>query len=241
MQETVWFEDKEYDVEYEILAPGIYVYRNALPKDMNIIERVENLLDNDEMRGREYEERYKWQSAEVGYGDIINDARKCRDWKFRPTDFPDETETYKTASELHAEIIHKLKLCLAHYIGQTYVGEINYIEAINFVKYGKGEYFNIHSDDGEPYRCTVSAVGYPNDDYAGGELWFPLFDVKHKPQAGDFVICPSAFSYAHSSEPVTDDGIKYSLVIMTDRNEFAHAKDSPVYYSEDVRRQFGLV
>ena len=234
MQDTTWFEDKEYAVEFEILAPGIYVYKNALPKDMDIINRVENILSNNEMP-------YQWSSAEVGYGDVVNDARKCKDWKFRPTDFPDESETHKVASDLHAEIIHKLKVCLNHYCNQTYLGEIKYIEAINFVKYGKGEYFTIHSDDGEPYRCTVSAVGYPNDDYAGGELWFPLFDVKHKPEAGDFVICPSAFSYAHSSEPVTDDGIKYSLVIMTDRNEFAHAKDSPIYYSEDVRRQFGLV
>jgi len=233
MKDVTWFEDKEHQVEYEILAPGIFVYRNALPKSMNIIDRVETTLAKEGTP-------FKWSSAEVGYGDIINDARKCRDWKIHPRDLGEADEYSEDAIKLHDEIVHSLKVCLEHYKGQNYLGDIKYIEAINIVKYGKGEYFKIHSDDGEPYRCTVSAVGYPNDDYEGGELWFPLFDVKHKPQAGDFVICPSAYSYAHSSEPVTDDGIKYSLVIMTDRNEFAHVKDSPIYYSQEVREQFGL-
>jgi hypothetical protein len=234
MKDVVWFEDQEYEVDYEVLAPGIIVYRNALPKSMNIINRVETILSKEGTR-------FQWASAEVGYGDVINDARKCKDWKLHPRDLGELNEYSEDAYKLHGEIELSLKVCLEHYSRLTYSGTMEYIEAINIVKYGKGEYFKIHSDDGEPYRCTISAVGYPNDDYEGGELWFPLFDVKHKPKAGDFVISPSAFSYAHSSEPVTDDGIKYSLVIMTDRNDFAHAKDSPIYYSEDVRRQFGLL
>jgi hypothetical protein len=44
MKESVTFEDKEYEVEYEKLAPSIFVYKNALPKEMRIIERVENAL-----------------------------------------------------------------------------------------------------------------------------------------------------------------------------------------------------
>lgn len=234
MKDTVWYEDQEYQVEYEVLAPGIYVYRNALPKSMDIINRVENALSKDGTP-------FKWSSAEVGYGDVINDARKCRDFKMHPRDLGERDEYSEDLYDLHDEIIKSLKIHLWHYSGQNYVQEMKFIEAINVVKYGQGEYFKIHSDDGEPYRCTISVVGYPNDDYAGGELWFPLFDVKHKPQAGDFVISPSAYVYAHSSEPVTDDGIKYSLVIMTDRNDFAHVKDSPIYYSENVREQFGLV
>ena len=97
-----------------------------------------------------------------------------------------------------------------------------------------------HADDGDPYRCTVSSVGYPNDNYEGGELFFKLFNIKYKPTAGDFVICPSAYSYAHSSEPVTNDGIKYSFVIMSDRNEFAHRADSPAYHPESIRKKYGV-
>jgi hypothetical protein len=234
MKDISWFEDQEYEVEYEILAPGIYVYRNALPKNMKIIDRVEAALGKPGTR-------FSWQSAEVGYGDVLDEARKCKDWKIEPKNLGEVDEYSEDAFKLHDEIITKLKICLAHYCNQNYVEPMEWFEAINIVKYGKGEYFKVHSDDGEPYRCTISAVGYPNDDYEGGELWFPLFDVKHKPEAGDFVISPSAYTYAHSSEPVLDDGIKYSLVIMTDRNEFGHYKDSPIYYSEEFRRELGML
>ena len=234
MKESIWYADREYNLEYEVLAPGIYVYRDALPKKMNIIDRVEDALAKPGTR-------FHWEDAQVGYGDVIDDARRCKDWKIHPKNLGEIDEFSEDVYKLHEEIEHQLKVCLHHYTANNYLGELKYIEAINIVKYGKGEYFQIHSDDGDPYRCTVSAVGYPNDDYEGGELWFPLFDVKHKPTAGDFVISPSAFVYVHSSEPVLDDGIKYSLVIMTDRNEFAHVKDSPIYYSEDVRQQFGLL
>jgi predicted 2-oxoglutarate/Fe(II)-dependent dioxygenase YbiX len=129
---------------------------------------------------------------------------------------------------------------MSHYNPLNYLGAINYFECINIVRYGAGEFFKIHTDDGEPYRCTVSCVGYPNDNYEGGELYFPKFNVKYKPKAGDFVLSPSAYVYAHSSEPVTDDGIKYSLVLMTDRNSFAHRNDSPIYHPEDVRQQHNV-
>lgn len=234
MKEIIWYNDKEHELEYEVLAPGIFVYRNALPESMRIVDRVENALA---MEGT----WFKWQDAEVGYGDLVDEARRCKDWKIHPRDLGERNEYTSDILDLHDEIIDSLKACLEHYTRENYVGDIKYFEAINIVKYGKGEYFQVHSDDGEPYRCTVSAVGYPNDNYEGGELWFPLFDVKHKPKAGDFVIAPSAYVYCHSSEPVTDDGIKYSLVIMTDRNEFAHRNDSPIYYPEEVRQEFGLV
>jgi predicted 2-oxoglutarate/Fe(II)-dependent dioxygenase YbiX len=124
-------------------------------------------------------------------------------------------------------ISKSLRECLDDY-AIDYKIHVSYQEAINVVKYGPGEYFNVHSDDGEPYRCTVSAVGYINDDYVGGELWYEYFKLKYIPNAGDFVIFPSSYIYAHASLPV-ESGTKYSLVIMTDRNEIAHKNDSPVY------------
>lgn len=234
MKANVWFKDQVRELDYEVLAPGIYVYKNAIPASMEVIERVENALA---MPGT----RFKWEGAQVGYGDLIDEARRCQDYKLHPRDLQQYDEYSADLYKLHEEITDSLKMCLTHYNDACHVGRIDYIEAINVVKYGKGEYFKVHSDDGEPYRCTVSAVGYPNDNYAGGELRFEFFGVNYKPEAGDFVICPSAYIYAHASEPVLDDGIKYSLVIMTDRNEFAHRNDSPIYYPEEVRRDYGLI
>lgn len=221
----VEYEGKIFEVQFETLAPGILVYKNALPKRWNIIERIEKSLA---MPGT----RFKWEDAQVGYGELVLDARKCKDWKISDINLEPRDEYSNDAWDIWENAMTSLKICLEHYKPIHYLAEVSYYECINVVKYGKGEFFNIHTDDGDPYRCTVSGVGYPNDDYEGGELYFPLFDVKYKPEAGDLVINPSAYSYAHSSEPVTDDGIKYSFVIMMDRNEFAHRNDSPTYHTD---------
>lgn len=232
MEKTqVGYKEQIYDIEFEEIGPSIYVYRNALPEDMRIIERVESAL-------AEPGTRFKWSNAMVGFRDIDNASRLCMDWKIEEASLHPRDKYSSDVLDLHEQIITRLKIMLEHYKPNNYLMEISYFEAINVVRYGKGEYFKVHTDDGDPYRCTVSCVGYPNDNYEGGDLWFPKFNLKYKPKAGDFVIFPSAYAYAHSSEPVTDDGIKYSLVIMTDRNKFANRKDSPVFHDpNELRRQ----
>jgi predicted 2-oxoglutarate/Fe(II)-dependent dioxygenase YbiX len=98
------------------------------------------------------------------------------------------------------------------------VGMMAY-EAFNFVKYeGAGTHFKIHADHGPTYVTTVSIVVYLNDDYEGGEIWFPRFDLTHKPKAGDIVVFPSTYIYEHASQDMVS-GTKYSVVIMSDYND----------------------
>lgn len=233
MKTSIFKDNKEVELEYEILGPSIYVYKNAIPKEWNCIERIENALS---IPGT----RFKWRQAGVSYGDTNLDHRKCKDFKIKENILEPRDEYSSDMLDLHKQIMSSLKTCMSHYIGENFLKQIEYYECINIVRYGKGEYFKVHTDDGDPYRCTVSSVGYPNDNYEGGELFFKLFNIKYKPTAGDFVICPSAYSYAHSSEPVTSDGIKYSFVIMSDRNEFAHRADSPAYHPESIRKKYGV-
>lgn len=239
----------EQDVEYTVnmqqpdgstetfqarsIAPGIVVYSNAIPKEWNCIERIENALS---MPGT----RFEWKQAGLDYGHNNLDHRRCKDFKIDQKILEPRDSYSSDMMDFHNDLIKSLKIRIQHYAQHHFLNKIEYIECVNIVKYGAGEFFKVHTDDGDPYRCTLSAVGYPNDDYAGGELWFPLFNVKYKPKAGDFVLAPSSYAYAHSAEPVTDDGIKYSFVIMTDRNEFAHRNDSPVHHSMDLRQQYGL-
>ena len=95
------------------------------------------------------------------------------------------------------------------------------MEAINFVRYGECQHFAVHTDHGFSYTCTVSSVIYLNDDYEGGELYFPYLNITLKPEAGDIVMFPSTYIYAHASMPVKS-GIKYSAVTMFDYNDNNH-------------------
>lgn len=213
-------------INKEIVGPGIVVYKNAFPVELDLINRYEHVLGNDESR-------FSWEDAQVGYGKLENDHRNCKDFKYKVEHLGREDKYSTDLKLMHEQISSVLRECLNDY-GAMYGVHVEYQEAINVVKYGPNEFFNVHSDDGEPYRCTVSTVGYINDDYDGGELWFNFFDVKIKPEAGDLVISPSAYIYSHASLPVTS-GTKYALVTMFDRTEFAHKNDSPVYHSIDNR------
>jgi len=229
---TVW-DNKEWSVDFDEIGTGIYVYHNAFTPEMDIVNRVEASLA---IPGT----RFAWQTAGLNFGHTDEAHRKCKDFKVREDTLGQRDEYSEDLFKLHKEIMDSVKTCISHYCPNNFLSGINYYECINIVRYGSGEYFKVHTDDGEPYRCTTSLVGYPNDNYTGGELTFPKFNLSYKPKAGDLVIFPSSYVYAHASEPVTDDGIKYSLVIMSDRNEFAHRNDSPTFYPKEYREQFGV-
>jgi predicted 2-oxoglutarate/Fe(II)-dependent dioxygenase YbiX len=99
---------------------------------------------------------------------------------------------------------------------------------MNFVKYGPGQHFQEHHDHGYSYNCVVSLVGYPNDDYEGGEINFRLQGLTIKPTAGDLFIFPSNYMYPHTAMPVKS-GIKHSIVTMLDYSEKFHKPD---FYDE---------
>lgn len=86
------------------------------------------------------------------------------------------------------------------------------------MKYDKGSFFKNHIDDSAAYSRTVSVVVYFNDDYDGGEIEFPGFDVSYKPQSGDILIFPSSFIYNHNVKEITR-GIRYAAV-----NWFSYTK-----------------
>jgi len=233
--ESVTQSSSSVSVDAEKLAPGIWVYHNALPTNMDIVNRVESGLSKPGTR-------FAWSPANLHFGNHDDAVRNCFDFKIKSDGILGPKDEYSSDFyDLYDQVIDRLKTCMDHYTSQNYLNGISYYECINIVRYGKGEYFKAHTDDSDSYRCTVSCVGYPNDTYEGGELAFPEFDIKYKPKAGDFVLAPSSYIYVHSSEPVIDDGVKYSLVIMSDRNEFAHREASPIYHPQELRDQHGVL
>jgi hypothetical protein len=196
---------------------GLNIYENAINKDncQKYIEVLESTLNG--------QTKWKWNPAQVTNSDKpIKFARDCFDFKYKPKNLGPIDLENKNLIEMHNEIYNVLKMCIDDYA--NYWGfSINYYEAMNFVKYeGPGQQFRIHSDHGPNYACTVSAVIYLNDDYEGGELYFPRLDkLAFKPKIGDIAIFPSNYIYEHASLDIVE-GTKYCVVIMTDLNDNAH-------------------
>ena len=126
------------------------------------------------------------------------------------------------------DVTHRQLQAVKDYTRRYNIGELRYWEATNYVKYGPGQHFQEHHDHGYSYNCVVSLVGFPNDNYEGGELYFRLQNVSIKPKAGDLYIFPSNYMYPHRAMPVIS-GVKYSMVTMLDYSDKYH---SPEFYRE---------
>jgi predicted 2-oxoglutarate/Fe(II)-dependent dioxygenase YbiX len=86
-----------------------------------------------------------------------------------------------------------------------------YHEGYLALKYKENQEYRSHYDGNTSVGRIISALVYLNSDYDGGELEFPNFKIKIKPEPGMLILFPSNFAYSHIAHPVTL-GTKYSLV-----------------------------
>lgn len=78
----------------------------------------------------------------------------------------------------------------------------------------------LHSDcqypDGSPlmksnyYKLNLTALIYPNDDYVGGEIGWPDYNLEIKPKAGDLVMFPANNYYLHYVKNV-ESGLRFTI------------------------------
>ena len=83
-------------------------------------------------------------------------------------------------------------------------------------KWFPGEYQDIHADGetaagwpGYNYIVDYGSIIYLNDEYEGGEIFFPKYNIHIQPKPGTLVFFPSTNMYAHGVTEITD-GIRYT-------------------------------
>lgn len=90
-----------------------------------------------------------------------------------------------------------------------------------FVRWFPGNYQLPHADkelhegenSGKPNNFPhydIAGLMYLNDDYEGGELYFPQHDIEFKPKAGAAYFFPGDMNYIHGVKEVTS-GTRYTL------------------------------
>lgn len=201
------------------LGSGIWLYKNVIPTD--IPARLEELLADPS-------NPYNWMEAFVGYQQSMPEYRDCVDFKYKKTDINDPSEAGQKLVKIWEECYEPQRQAVRDYSRMYNINQLRYWEAFNFIRYTPGNHFMEHHDHGYSYNCTVSLVGYFNDDYEGGELYFRLQNLNLKPEAGDLFIFPSTYMYPHQAKKV-HSGTKYSIVTMLDYSEKFH---DPKFFQE---------
>lgn len=159
---------------------------------------------------------------DINFLDILNDIndsveRGSRSWMHLNDDknapeviqFFSEDEDPTIYNKIYDKFIQYEKQFLKEYSTKNY--DINYsnCEKSYILKYSEGMHGEHHFDDlvdGKIRRVTV--VYYPNDDYTGGEIEFPRFNVLIKPTKDQALVFPANFIHEHVIYP-TQSGTRY--------------------------------
>lgn len=193
--------------KYEI-APGIMVYKNVMPESLEIIKDIEEAVQS----GAPIE----WNSASQKSGDEVSTNKNIRDTDSIGVpylgkvdenflDIPDAF--YKT---LNNYFYTAFEPCEKDYMNHYGINFTNH-DTYSVLKYGEGQHFVNHVDDHPSYLRRLSLVYYMNDDYEGGQINFPRFNIALKPEKNDLLFFPSTYVYNHSVSPVTS-GVRYAVV-----------------------------
>lgn len=121
---------------------------------------------------------------------------------------------YEEKPEIHkilSNAINQVQKEIEFYFGRSL--ETN---SAGIRRWDVGEYQPLHADgedpEGHPNEAFIvdyGAVIYLNDDYEGGEIYFPDHKLEFKPSAGTLVFFPSNIMYIHGVREITK-GIRYT-------------------------------
>ncbi len=99
-----------------------------------------------------------------------------------------------------------------------------YPDYLGIVKWESGDYQLPHADGqnengNHPYYWRdFGCVFYLNDNYEGGEIYFPHQNIEIKPKANTLVFFPGTLEYLHGVKPIIS-GIRYTLTSFWTFNE----------------------
>jgi hypothetical protein len=185
----------------ENIAGCIDIFENVWPDYEYIINEIEKV-------SLEKDSDIYWERAETVGSGAFQNIRTNKLMEITRLSHITDTEIVQ---QIHNQF-HMILLATVPYYQQRYgiSGEL-YHEWYKLLKYTENSEYKQHSDSGKGYERIVSALLYLNSDYEGGELEFPFFNIKIKPQPGMLVLFPSNFAYSHIAHPVKS-GTKYCLV-----------------------------
>jgi hypothetical protein len=157
---------------------------------------------------------------------LINEFRNQKIWNYNiDINFPEEIKNVLLSDETIQENSHIFtlvsNLCnvINNYFGETYCSVMPSVR-----RWEKGELQTPHMDNIEPdgripftekkdfYPYPIidlTALIYLNDDYLGGEIYFPKRNIEIKPKAGSILVWPA--SENHGVKKILD-GNRYTIV-----------------------------
>lgn len=185
-------------------APCIWVYKDYFD--------VKEFTKDFEKEAKKSWGYVSWNKSSTGSGEknSVSEYRSSLEASFSCLLYEDVVDDVKELSTAAIEIFQGIDKCIWDY-RESFDLELESHEQLNLLKYENNAQYHAHHDHGSSNGRILSMVACFGDEFEGGELEFPFFDLKIKLEKNSLVLFPSNFPYTHIAHPVTI-GTKYSLV-----------------------------
>jgi len=169
-------------MKYEILAPGMVYYQNAILEPEDTIVTIEHM--QQQLQSGVKSAAQSWHEWNGANPDI---EKFCiKHFIVEPTKTNEKDPLYKEISLVYNNIFNGINKAFNHYSTELYPAASKNIKStegmLSILKYSKMGYLPAHQDQGVSSR-VLSTVGYLNDNYSGGEIYFPYVNVTVKPMS----------------------------------------------------------
>ena len=192
----------------EEIAPGIVVYSNVIPNSETLYTDIEEGIVSAGL---------SWNEAGVKESTDATINKKTRDTSTFGVQYAGQIKDITATSAGEVFNLSLNNIFFEHFslIEKDYLDSYgitcDWHDSYGILKYGEGQFFSNHIDDHKDYHRRVSTVYYMNDNYKGGEINFPRFEITFKPKANQMIVFPSNYVYNHSVSPVIE-GNRYAVV-----------------------------
>ena len=192
----------------EEIAPGILVYSDVIPNSEDLYKDIEEGM---------LAANIQWQGASVKEADDVKVNILTRSTQTIGIPYRGQVQDPNSASMNEVFDLSLNNIFFEHCdpVEKDYMNHYGVVcdwhDVYGVLKYGAGQFFSNHIDDHRDYPRRVSTVYYLNDNYTGGEINFPRFNITFKPKANQMIVFPSNYMYNHSVSPVIE-GERYAVV-----------------------------
>jgi len=108
-------------------------------------------------------------------------------------------------------------------------------------KWDVGGFASVHSDnsdfDGNPNSFQINkyvGILYLNDDFEGGELYFPEHNISFKPNAYSLICFPGGVENIHGVSEITK-GTRYTMVSFWDYSDADYSEQLKLEWEEEIK------
>jgi hypothetical protein len=120
--------------------------------------------------------------------------------------------TYHSIEKIDPNILSLLQdsaMSVYNYVKNNYGSNLIDFDPFktHIARFEKGNGMHEHFDSSRPK--DIATLVYINDDYEGGEIYFPYHNIYIKPNIGDLLCFPDNPDFIHGVKPITN-GIRYT-------------------------------